>query len=174
MERRRGRLHGSVTRRSLASMSRNECGSALVEFAASAILLLTLVFGIMDCSRALYIDHFLSSAARDATRYAMVRGGSWSSSCTTAISYGCQASSSTISSYVQTLATAGINTANLTTAASWPGTNATGGNCTSSGSANSQGCVVVVAVSYPFSFVLPFLPKSTFVLSSTSKVTIAQ
>jgi Flp pilus assembly protein TadG len=168
------RLRCTVVSRRLVRAVREERGSALVEFAASAVLLFTLVFGIMDCSRALYIDHFVANAAREATRYATVRGSSWTSNCTTAIAYGCIASSSNVASFVQLLATSGINPADITTTTSWPGTDATGASCTGSGPANSLGCVVVVKVSYSFSFMVPFLPKNALVLSSTSKVTIAQ
>ena len=133
MKKARSGLDADVSYGSPAQTFSDECGSALIEVAAVALLLFTLIFGIMDFSRALYIDHFLANAAREATRYAMVRGGSWSSSCTTAISYGCQASSSNIAAFVQTLATPGVNTAKLTTTASWPGTDATGATCTSSG-----------------------------------------
>ncbi len=164
----------NVDLRGLAVAVCDERGSTLVEFAASAVLLFTLVFGIMDCSRALYVDHFVANAARDGTRYAMVRGSSWTSSCTTAIAYGCAASSSNIASFVQSLATAGINSADITTTATWPGTDATGASCTSSGPANGLGCVVAVKVAYSFSFIVPFLPKKALVMSSTSKVTIAQ
>ena len=161
-------------RQAIAPFVREQAGSALVEFAMTAILLLMVIFGIMDCSRALYIDHFVVTAARDATRYSMVRGASWNSSCSTATAYDCVASGSNVSSFVQTLASPGVNTANLTTITTWPGTTVTGAACTTSGAQNSAGCVVMVKVMYSFSFVLPFLPKKAFVLSSTSEVTIAQ
>ena len=65
-------------------------------------------------------------AAREATRYAMVRGASWSSTCSTAIAYDCAASSSNISAFVQSLAPSGVKTTNLTTTTNWPGTDSTG------------------------------------------------
>ena len=58
--------------------ARREAGGTLVEFALSATILLTLVFGVMAMCMALYIYHFVSDAAREGARYAMVRGSSCS------------------------------------------------------------------------------------------------
>jgi Flp pilus assembly protein TadG len=54
----------------------DETGSSLVEFALSSTVLLMAIFGVLDCSCALYADHYVANAAREATRYAMVRGSS--------------------------------------------------------------------------------------------------
>jgi hypothetical protein len=51
-----------------------EEGSNLVEFAFIVLLLMSMMLGIIDFSRALYSYHFISNAAREATRYAAVRG----------------------------------------------------------------------------------------------------
>src|SRR6202051_2133513 len=53
---------------------KGECGSGLVENALIVILFMTMLLGIADFSRALYAYHFVSSQAREAARYAMVRG----------------------------------------------------------------------------------------------------
>src|ERR1019366_8478508 len=63
---------GRLARR-FASL-RGECGSSLVEYAVVFSLLITMLLGIADFSRALYSFHFVSNAAREATRYAAVRG----------------------------------------------------------------------------------------------------
>ncbi|MGI4828336.1 MAG: TadE/TadG family type IV pilus assembly protein [Janthinobacterium lividum] len=152
-----------------------DSGSALVEFAASAVLLFTLLFGIIECSRAVYVNHFLANAAQEATRYAMVRGGSWTSACASSTSTNCTASSSTVTAFVQSIAAAGVSKANLNVSTTYPGTNAAGVSCNSTSVlANSVGCVVSVKITYPFSYVSPLLPKSTLSLSSTSQVTIVQ
>ena len=158
------------------NLVKEESGSALVEFAASAILLFTLVFGIMECSRAVYVDHFVANAAQEATRYAMVRGASWTSTCASTTSSNCTVNSSTVTAFVQSLVSAGVSKTNLSVSTTWPGTDATGADCLTSGSEakNSAGCVVSVKVTYPFSYVSPLLPKSTLLLSSTSQVTIVQ
>jgi Flp pilus assembly protein TadG len=145
-------------------------GSALVEFAASAILLFTLVFGILECSRAVYVYHFVANVAQEAARYAMTRGASWPSSCASYTSFNCTATSSNVTSFVQAQASAGITKGSLTVSTTWPGIDATGASCTS----NKAGCLVLIKVTYPFSFVSPLLSLKTLSLSSTAEVTIVQ
>jgi Flp pilus assembly protein TadG len=161
---------------SSCKLIRQESGSALVEFAASAILLFTLVFGILECSRAVYIYHFVANAAQEASQYAMVRGASWSSNCVSATSSSCIASSSDITSFVQSIASAGVTRSKLSVATSWPGTDATGASCMLSSSApsNTVGCLVLINVTYPLSFISPLLPQKELLLTSTSEVTIVQ
>jgi Flp pilus assembly protein TadG len=147
-----------------------QTGSALVEFASSAILLFTLVFGILECSRAVYVYHFVASAAQEAARYAMVRGASWSSSCASYTSFNCTATTATVTSFVQAEAPAGVTKANLTVNTSWPGKDATGASCSS----NTVGCLVLIKVTYPFSFASPLVSQTTLSLSSSAEVTIVQ
>ena len=51
-----------------------EDGTALVESALSSVVLFAALFGIMEVSYVLYSYNYVSSAARDATRYAIIRG----------------------------------------------------------------------------------------------------
>ena len=51
-----------------------EQGASLVEMALSASVLFVLLFGIIETCMALYAYNFVSEAAREATRYAVVRG----------------------------------------------------------------------------------------------------
>ena len=61
------------------------------------VVLFASLFGIMDCARALYCYHFVSYAARQGTRYAMVRGSTWSSNpCANTTSFDCDATASNI------------------------------------------------------------------------------
>ncbi len=153
-----------------------DSGSASVEFAASAILLFTILFGIVECSRAVYVYHFVGNASEEAARYAMVRGASWSSSCISATASNCAATSTSLNLFVQSIAPAGVSSSNLHGFATWPGTSITGATCLSSGSAstNSVGCTVSVTVNYRFAFVSPLLPQIALRLVSTSQVTIVQ
>jgi Flp pilus assembly protein TadG len=48
----------------LRGLSLEEQGNSIIEFAVSATVLLTMMFGIMDASRALYADHYTSEMAR--------------------------------------------------------------------------------------------------------------
>ena len=154
-----------------------EEGSALVEFAFVLILVLTFMFGIMDFSRFLYTYHFLSEVAREGTRYAMVRGSSWgSTACASTITFSCNATAANVISYVQGLTPPGITASSLTVLPTWPGTAPTGAAtaCSTTKGSNSPGCLVQVQVSYPYKFLFPFLPQSTWTIASTSQVVILQ
>ncbi len=147
--------------------TRDQRGSTLLEFGLAIIVMLMFLFGIIDFGRALYTYHFVSNAAREATRYASVRG----SACK--LPSACPAQASDISSYVVSITPSGINPANVLVDTNpgdiWPGAgpgsaNAPGniGGCnTSNGYNNNPGCMVFVKVSYPFNFILPFLPTTT-------------
>jgi Flp pilus assembly protein TadG len=110
-----------------------EEGSGLVEYALIFLLFMTMILGIMDFCRMLYAYHFVSSAAREATRWAAVNGSTCngdaiggsgggpgsctapmtctSGSCSTCTSGCSSAALADIQDYVQMLATpAGINT----------------------------------------------------------------
>ena len=63
--------------RDLRFRLREETGSTLVETALSITILLVLVIGIMDACLMVYSYHFISNAAREGTRYAIVRGNTW-------------------------------------------------------------------------------------------------
>src|SRR5690242_3798419 len=72
-------------------------------------LLLTLLFGIIEVGLMLYSYHFISNAAREGTRYAIVRGSSWGTACGTYASSGCTATTTQIQQYVLHLGFPGID-----------------------------------------------------------------
>jgi Flp pilus assembly protein TadG len=175
----------------------SEQGSALVEFSAVVTVVLMAMFGIMDFSRAMYAYHFVSNAAREATRYASVRGSTYSStSCTNPppVAYACRATQANITSYVQGIVPSGIyvSSANTSCAAptavgqlnvctTWPGTAPPGStgacNATSpSSTGDNPGCLVKIQVQYLYGFTLPFVSKSvsSMNISSTSDMVISQ
>ena len=157
---------------------REDRGESLVEFAIAVSVLLMALFGIMDFARCMYTYHFVSYAAQQGARYAMVRGADWTTACASASSYDCSISSSNespVETYVQDLATPGITGSSITVTPSWPAENVDGSAtpCTSPNSANSKGCLVKVVVSYPFKFILPFLPKGSMTMTATSEQIIA-
>jgi Flp pilus assembly protein TadG len=152
----------------------DETGSEIVEFALCAVVILMSIFGILDCSRALYTDHYVANAARDGARYAMVRGSTWTPACATTASYNCAATSTNVSNYVKTVTPLGLNSTSLTITSTWPGTTASGVACMAVSGNNSPGCVVRVKVAYNFNFMLPFLPLTTMAIVSTSAVGISQ
>ncbi len=147
---------------------RDERGSTIVEFAVGASVLLMVVFGIILMALALYTYNVVSESAREATRYAVVRG----SACT---SFGtaCPATAANIQTYVQSIGFPGINANNLTATTAWSVYPA-GGTCTPSASCNNPGNQVQVTVSYPFLLAIPFVPRRTLSMSSTSEMVISQ
>jgi hypothetical protein len=147
---------------------RSEDGAGLVEMALSIAMLLSLVLGIMELSMALYTFHFVSEAARDGSRYAIVRG----SSCP-AILPGCPASGTgvDVETYLRNQGFPTINPGLLSAVPSWPSTGAT---CPSSGPCDSPGNLVKVVVTYQFPLSIPFLPTRTLSMSSTSQMVISQ
>jgi Flp pilus assembly protein TadG len=153
-----------------------EDGSSIIEFTISVTVLLMLLFGILDLSRALYIDHFVSGAAREGARYAMVRGSTFNNaSCSTPTTTSCTATQAAVTSYVQSLAPTGVSTANLTVQTTWPGTSPSGNNCVSAVTpSNGPGCVVKVVVTDAFGFAVPYFPAAGLNLSSTATVAISQ
>lgn len=136
---------------------------------------LAALFGIIQACWALYAYNFVNEAAREATRYAIVRGNTYSGTNCTAPGYAtCMAqagNSGDIAQYVRSLSFPGINASNITVTTTWP---ATVLPCPTSGACNAPGDVVQVRVSYPFSFNIPFVPQASFTIASTSQLIISQ
>ena len=139
----------------------------LVEMAVALSLLFTMMFGIIQFSLAHYTYLYLSDVAREATRYAIVRG----SSCTS-FSSACPATATDVQNYVMNLDFPAINANNITVATSWP---TTGSSCTPSTSpCNNPGNLVQVVVNYSYQFSLPFMKVRTINMSATSEMVISQ
>jgi TadE-like protein len=155
----------------------NEKGSTLVEFALTVALFLVMLFGIVDFGRALYTYHFLSNAARDATRWAAVNGASCNDdgSCngTGGMNSG-PAQQSDVLAYVKRLTPPGIDSSKITIPAACG--LAGGGKCAASPAGcalNQPGCMVQIKLSYPFGFLVPLVRNGSIALSSTSEMTIS-
>jgi Flp pilus assembly protein TadG len=159
------------TRRTQSIRRRTERGATTVEFVIVATALLTLLFALIAFGQALYAYNLVSGAAREATRFAMVRGSTcsgWPSAC--------PATAADVQSYVQGILSQEIYvnpnaggpwSVNVNT--SWPANNT---GCT--GASNSPGCVVQVQVQYNFTLRLAFIRKTTLNISSTSQMVISQ
>jgi Flp pilus assembly protein TadG len=145
-----------------------EEGSAIVEFAMAAILLLTVVFGVIAICFALYTYNVVSEAAREGTRYAIVRGSSCNS-----FASACPASQTDIQDYVQYLGFPGIDPNSMTVTANWSPTTA-GLTCTPSATCNNPGNQVQVTVTYQFPLVIPFVPSQTLSMSNSAQMVISQ
>jgi Flp pilus assembly protein TadG len=146
----------------------SERGSTTLESAVMISVLLVMLFGVIGFGNALYTYHFVSNTAREATRWASVRG----SACTGGLSGGCPAAGSDVTAYVQSLSTGiGLDPTKVTTTTTWVAPPGNLAICTSP--PNSPGCVVQVQVQYSFQFLFPLLP-SGFTMQSTSQMVISQ
>jgi Flp pilus assembly protein TadG len=150
-----------------ATAKRRESGSGLVEQALVLTVLLMVMFGIIDFGRALYTYHFVSEAAREATRWASVRGNKCAG-----LTGGCPADGADVQTFVANVSGMGLDPAKITATTSWPIQPYSSSTCAVN--IKNPGCVVQVQVNYAFQFILPFLPASAFTMSSTSQMVITQ
>ena len=154
---------------------RAEQGSSLVEYAFVVLIFMSMVLGIMDFGRALYSYHFVSHAAREATRWAAVNGSTCSgdSSCDGAGTMNSGPATPTdIQNYVANMTPAGIDSTKITTTATWLRGNGPA-VCNTAGNKNAPGCTVEVKVSYRFNFLFPVVHSSAITLSSSSEMVVA-
>ncbi|HEV2278665.1 MAG TPA: TadE family protein [Acidobacteriaceae bacterium] len=178
---------------------KEERGETLLEFALSAVVVFMLLFGIMEFSRAMYIYHFMSYAAQAGTRYAAVRGSSWSKACASPtsssysgvnISADCYASADNIKGYIMGITPPGVDLKSLTITPKFCGNvaspsagcttwtsgstiTAAGVDCTASsttGVADNPGCLIQVAVSYKFTFIVPFWSQTPSLTASSMQI----
>jgi Flp pilus assembly protein TadG len=183
-----------------AGLLRNrQAGASLVEYAFIFIVFMSVLLGICAFGHMLYVYHYVNHAAKEATRYATVRGSTCSDdlSCTSTNSASGTAGPTTasdIQTYVSNMVLAGIDTSKLvvpTTSAYFcgvvgsvcnPAVPSAKAECNTSATANKPGCTVKVTVAYSYNFIFPLLPGSTtttapctssgYCLSSTSQMVI--
>ena len=138
-------------------------GSNIVEYGIVFILFATMLFGIAGFGHALYAYHFVSHAAREATRWASVNGALCGSdaSCTA------PAKVADVTTFVDNIVPMGINSSNVTVNPTWP---STAGVCAAT--SNAPGCTVEVQVNYRFNFILPLIHTNAITVSSTSEMII--
>jgi Flp pilus assembly protein TadG len=130
----------------------SRAGQELVEFAAVTTAFLLLVFGLMYLGSAVYYYNTLSSAAREAVRYAIAHSPTSAAPATT--------------QQIQQVAindAAGLNPKELTVEVSWP----SDPNLPLKKDAQVQ-------VSYEYKVSIPFLNQVTFNLTSTSRMLVSQ
>lgn len=156
---------------------RDDQGSTLVEATLSIGILVTLVIGIAECCLMVYSYHFISNAAREGARYAIVRGSTWANppwnnsvQCATYADAGCTATADNIQDYVRSLSLPGIDSSQITVTTNWY--SLPGG--TAKAAYNAAGDFVQVQVQYAFPLSIPGVPQKTFTMSSTSMMTITQ
>jgi len=165
-------MKNTLNRRNLLRVrAQSDRGSALVEIALSMALLLTALFGVFAFGLGGYSYFYISNAAREATRYAIVRGSSHTKDCTTPGIADCVAQTGDIQTYVRGLSLPGIQSSNVNVATTYL-TN-TGGACGTSNLCKVPGGLVQSTVSYSLPLFIPFVPQKTMNITSTSQMVIS-
>lgn len=148
----------------MKSVRNSERGASLVETTIVMGVVLAMIFAVIDFGRAMYTYAFVAQLAREGARWAIVRGAQC-----TQLDH-CNASSSDVQTYVQSLSEGATTASNIGATAQWP-------TCPAgAASTNSPGCTVQVKVTYPFKFMLPYMPgpNMQITMSSTSQMVISQ
>lgn len=136
----------------------HEGGGSLIEFVLSFSAMMAFVFAIMEMCMLFYTYGMISESARDATRYAIVRG----STCLTSSSTSCTATSTSISNYAKGLGLPNIGGGTLNVTTTFPDGN------------QNPGSRVKVDIQYSVSIKLPFMPHNAIPLDSSSEMYILQ
>jgi Flp pilus assembly protein TadG len=146
-------------------LAQSECGSSLIEFALSFSAFMAFVFTLMELCLAFYTYGMISESAREATRYAIVHG----STCHTSLNAACAADGPTVSAYAKAvgLPNVGGGTLNVTTTFLADGATVPDGS-------NVPGHRVHVDITYVFPIRLPFVPRKSLSLDSSSEMVILQ
>jgi Flp pilus assembly protein TadG len=163
----------------LRRIAMSDAGAGVLEMAISSAILFVMFFGVFQVALGSYTSHYVSDAAREGARYAIVRG---STSCTNTPNLSnCGATPTTIAAYVTGLTYPGIVPANMTVTVTYlTATSSTSTGvllttwATCSGTCNVPGNMVNVAVSYAFPLNIPFVPRKTINVSSSSQMVIQQ
>lgn len=170
-------------------------GATLVETALSMVLMMTAVIGVMEMTMAFYTSNVIDLAAREASRWAAVRGqnsckvlstfpycnynvGAYGASGT---AYTAGSSGDPVEVFVRGLGYPMVG--NMTASATWwTASQDTNGAaqwttaCTTSPDANGQPCngpghMVTVTVTLAYPITLPFI-RNSFTMNSTSSMVI--
>ena len=165
------------------SAALNEEGGSLVEMALSCLILIPVLFGIVELSIGLYCYHYAADAAREASRWAIVRGSTCNTLfgaayCSPTSANGTGATAADIAQYVKALGypySGGVTTTVqwCTNGGATPATWTTCYNTTPS-TYNQPGNQVQVSVSYSYPLIIPLVKRFSINLSSVSSMTIVQ
>jgi Flp pilus assembly protein TadG len=145
-------------------------GGTLVEFALTISTLLTLVFVIMQLCMALYMYGMISETAREATRWAIVRG----STCVSGSGTSCTTTTTAITTYAKSLGFPNIGGGTLNVTPSYPDTFPAGGANAGQSNCNAPGCRILVTATYTVAISIPLVPKNNIPLTTSSEMYILQ
>lgn len=174
------RLMSHLAKRFRGAAVLGEQGGSLVEMALSCLVLIPVMFGIIQLSIALYCYHYAADAAREATRWAIVRGSTCNGLfgagyCSPTDGNGGGATPNDIAQHVKTLGYP--YSASVSTTTQWCSNGgaipATWTTC-SAATPNKPSNQVKVTVSYSYPLIIPFAPSNMINLSSVSSMTIVQ
>jgi Flp pilus assembly protein TadG len=139
-------------------LAQSESGGSQIEFVLSLTALMTFVFAVMEICMVFYTYGMISESAREATRYAIVRG----STCLTSSSTSCTASAATINTYATGRGFPNIGGGTPVATTTFPDGN------------QAPGSRVKVDIKYTVSIKVPFVPKNSLALDSSSEMYILQ
>ncbi|HEV2465225.1 MAG TPA: TadE/TadG family type IV pilus assembly protein [Acidobacteriaceae bacterium] len=160
---------------------KDEQGGTLVETAIAATVMLGVIFSFFELFMAFYAYHYVSYAARDAARYAIVRGSDCSTDSKTMTD--CDVTQTELQTYVQGLNFPGINANDVTVALSQQtavytetatSVTTSWSPCTANAGCDAPGNADTVTVTYAFPLNLPFFDNKSLSFSSTSQMVISQ
>ena len=137
-----------MNRRNIHRKARLQRGANLVEASLALLLTLTILFGVMEFGRAVWVYNTVAHAAREGARYAIVRGSNSKTPATVQDVQG-----------VVKRQAVGLLPANTQVTVSWIPDKAPGSS-------------VKVAVTYTFSFIASFVAKGALSLKGTSEMVI--
>ena len=153
---------------------RGEEGSSLVETGMAMLIFLPQLFGAIQYSLVFYTYHDVTDAARQAVRWAAVRGAT---SCTnTPGLYDCRATSDEIQSYVRGLGYPGLVPSSIQVTTNWltASSTPTSWSACSSSPCNAPGNQVQITVAYAYPLSIPYWKSTSLNINSTSAMVIAQ
>jgi Flp pilus assembly protein TadG len=136
--------------RKVRAARKDDQGVSVLEFGLVVLVFYAFVFGVMDFGRALYSYHFVSHAAREATRYAIVHGSESAD----------PATATDIAEYVKSITPNGIDPKAITVSTTWSPDNTPGSN-------------VKIQVQDNFHFIMPLLLTTNMNLSSASQMVVS-
>jgi Flp pilus assembly protein TadG len=139
-------------------LAQSESGGSQIEFVLSLTALMTFVFAVMELCMVFYTYGMISESAREATRYAIVRG----STCLTSSSTSCTASATAINTYATGRGFPNIGGGTPVATTTFPDGN------------QAPGSRVKVEIKYTVSVKVPFVPKNSLALDSSSEMYILQ
>jgi Flp pilus assembly protein TadG len=136
----------------------SESGQAVIEIALALPIIAAFSFMMIELCLAFYSYCMISETAREGTRYAIVRGAT----CQTSTGGSCTASAATITTAVTHMGWPNLGNGTLSANTTYPDGN------------ENPGSRVQVVVNYVYPFNIPFAPKGSLHMSSTSVMYIVQ